>query len=217
METLQSFPGLCIQENSEFILNEELMPTCNKFDLELNEDNDQETVFLDSFEKQDDPHVEVYEALFLDIPQTHTMAVPIDKCPEHMNFLLDMDDKENNQPVVICFENDLEVEGIEREQLAHKDEAYLSLFSHHQNSVTIYAFEDCFAFMLETSENDNLVAFLESINGFSFSRWMSFEIGFKFQFKLPLSNFFCLLKESVSRKQSNNHFLSWLHWNFEIT
>jgi hypothetical protein len=57
------------------------MPTYNKFDLELNEENNNEFVFLDSFEKKDDPPMEFYEGLLLDIPQTHIVVVPIDKCP----------------------------------------------------------------------------------------------------------------------------------------
>jgi hypothetical protein len=64
--------------------------------------------FLDS---QNEIHVDLHEELNIQV-----VVVPIDKCPEYMNFLLDMDDKENNQSVAICFEKDLEFENIEQDQ-----------------------------------------------------------------------------------------------------
>jgi len=74
-----------------------------------------------------------------------------------------------------------------------------------QHEVFLHLPEDSFAYLLESSMKVDLVLFTST--GF----------GFELEFELPLSYFFYLLKESVSKIQVTGHLISWLHWHCCIT
>ena len=64
--------------------------------------------------------------------------------------------------------------------------------------------QDPFAFLLETLEKETFMSYLESVCGIGSSKWMSFQIGFNFQFELSL-------RKVMQGIQLVDKVLSWLH------
>jgi hypothetical protein len=148
------------------------------------------------------------------------------------NFIeVEMHDKENNQTVSICSENDLAFENLEQEKSTFeekdtvKKEACMLLYTCEQEGtidtgcpflfidqqvVFTHILQDPFAFLLETSEKETFMSYLESVSGIGSSKWMSFQIGFNFQFEFPLSR----VMQGI---QSVDKVLAWMHWIFYFT
>jgi hypothetical protein len=90
---------------------------------------------------------------------------------------------------------------------SHKKEAIIDVefpFIFYQQVVVIHVLQDTFSFLLEKLEKKSFLAFLQSFSGF---KCMSFEIGFKMEFKFPFYNYLFLLKESVRRIQVSSHLI----------
>jgi hypothetical protein len=101
------------------------------------------------------------------------------------------------------FESEFQFDAIEQ-RTSVKDEGYSFLFAHQQKE-TVYVFEDPFASILQSSMKVD------------FAEFMDYVYQFQIEFELPVFKFFFLFDENISRKQSNNHLLSSLHWHFSIT
>ena len=145
------------------------------------------------------------------------------------NFIeVEMHDKENNQIVAICSENDLAFENLEQEKSSFdivKKEACMFLYPCEQEGtidtscpflfidqqvVFTHILQDTFSFLLETLEKYTFMSYLESISEICSSKWMSFHIGFNFQFEFPLIR----VMQGI---QSVDKVLAWLHWIFDFT
>jgi hypothetical protein len=148
------------------------------------------------------------------------------------NFIeVEMHDKENNQTISICSENDLAFENLEQEPSTFeekdtvKKEACMLLYTcEHEGTINTscpflfinqkvvftYILQDPFSFLLETSEKETFMSYLESVSGIGSSKWMSFQIGFNFQFEFPLSR----VMQGI---RSVDKVFAWLHWIFYFT
>jgi hypothetical protein len=148
------------------------------------------------------------------------------------NFIeVEMYDKENNQTVVICSENDLAFENLEQETTSYeendivKKESCMLLYTcEHEGTINTccpflfidqqviftHILQDPFTFLLETSKKETFMSYLELVSGIGSSKRMSFEIGFNFQFEFPLSR----VMQGI---RSVYNVLSWTHWIFYFT
>jgi hypothetical protein len=138
---------------------------------------------------------------------------------------VEMHDKENNQIVAICSQDDLASEILEQEKSTYEEIdtvkkevcRFLYTYQHErtidtccpflfidQQVVFTHILQNPFAFLLETSEKETFMSYLESVSEIGSSKWMSFQIGFNFQFELPLSR----VMQGI---QSVNKILAWLH------
>jgi hypothetical protein len=148
------------------------------------------------------------------------------------NFIeVEMHDKENNQNVSFCSEHDLAFENLEQEKSAFeekdtvKKEACMFLYNcEHEGTIDAccpfffidkqviftHRIQDPFASLLETSEKETFMSYLQSDSGIGSSKWMRFQIGFNFQYEFPLSR----VMQGI---QSVDKVLIWLHWIFDVT
>jgi hypothetical protein len=133
------------------------------------------------------------------------------------NFIeVEIHDKENNHIVAIFSENDLAFEKLEQEQSTFEENDTVKkqvcrfLYTCEQQVVFTHILQDPFEFLLEISYKETFMSYLESISGIGSSKWMSFQIGFNFQFELPLSRV-------MQRIQSIEKVILWLHWIFYFT
>jgi hypothetical protein len=79
-----------------------------------------------------------------------------------------------------------------------------------QQVIFTHMLQDPFPFLLETSEKETFMSYLQSITGIASSKWMSFQIGFNFHFELPLSR----VMQGI---QYVDKVLAWMHWIFDVT
>jgi len=113
------------------------------------------------------------------------------------NFIeVEMHDKENNQTVSICSENDLAFENLEQEPSAFEErdtlnkEACMLLYTCEQEEtidigyspfifinqqvVFTHILQYTFSFLLETSKKETFMGYLELVSGIGSSKWMIF-------------------------------------------
>ena len=80
-----------------------------------------------------------------------------------------------------------------------------TFFIPDQREVNFLDFQDPFDSILQALEKINVVSFV------------NISLGFSFCCEFPTCTSFCMLEESESRIQENNHLLDWLHWKDHFT